>query len=191
MSEKKERKTAGKTTFIVFGIVCIVLTAGLIATITVYSSIIRDKDSSISSLNSQVSSLNSKVTNLQDQVRLLQEQVDGLLNATATSVSVDEISLHPSTWLNRTVAVEGNLTGPYNYAGLLVYAWNYLLSSNGTSVGVFSLDGPSGPVLFQPVKALVLGVVIESRDHTLTVNGDIPVGPVQYIIEAKKVYLLQ
>jgi outer membrane murein-binding lipoprotein Lpp len=190
MSETKKREITGKSVLVALGIVCIVLLAGLIATIAVDSSIIRDKDGSISSLNSEVSSLNSKVTNLQDQVGLLQDQVDGLLNASATSVSVEELSLNPSAWLNKTVAVEGNFTGPYQYAGPLVYAWNYLLSSNGTIVGVFSLDGPSGPPIFQPVKALVLGVVIQSRDHTLTVNGYIPVGPAQYIIEAEKIYLL-
>ena len=188
MSETKEGKIAGKSVLGALGIICIVLTAGLIATIAAYRSIVQERDSTISSLNSQISSLNSQATNLQDQITLLKTQLNGLLNATATSASVDEISLNPSAWLNKTVAVEGNLTGPYDYAGLYVYAWNYKLSSNGITIGVFSLVGPPGPY-YQPVNALVLGAVTGRRGYWVT-NLSVPTGPVQYGIEAERIYLL-
>jgi hypothetical protein len=188
MSETKERKVVRRSVAFALGIASIVLVASLVSTIAVYMASTGNKDNAISSLNSQISSINSQVANLQGQITLLQTQLKGLLNATATSVSVEEISLNLSSWLNRTVVVEGNLTGPYDYTGPYVYAWNYKLSSNGITIGVFSLDGPPG-VLIQPVNALVLGAVTGRRGYWVT-NLSVPTGPVQYGIEAERIYLL-
>jgi hypothetical protein len=71
MSEKKGRKIVGKSVLIALGIICIVLVASLTVSIAVYTSIIHDRDSTISSLNSKVSGL--------------QTQVDELLNQTVQS----------------------------------------------------------------------------------------------------------
>jgi hypothetical protein len=61
MSETKEGKLAGKGVFIALGIICIVLVAGLTVSIVAYTSIIRDRDNTISSLNSKVTSLQTQV----------------------------------------------------------------------------------------------------------------------------------
>jgi hypothetical protein len=93
-----ERKTIRRDAAIAIGMICIVLVAGLIATIAVCTS--------------TISILNSQVMNLQNQLNALQTQVNDLRNVTAF-VTMDEIRLNPSLWVNRTVAVEGKLSGPY------------------------------------------------------------------------------
>jgi uncharacterized coiled-coil protein SlyX len=73
---------------------------------------ISDQNNTISSLNSRISQLDSNITNLQNQVAIQQRILNDLLNVTATVVTVDEITLNASAWLNKTVIVEGKLFGP-------------------------------------------------------------------------------
>lgn len=65
---EKETKIANKGVLITLGVICVVLVAGLITTIAVYTS--------------AVSSLNVQVTNLQNQLAALQKQVNDLQNTT-------------------------------------------------------------------------------------------------------------
>lgn len=67
MSETKEKKISRKGVLIALGIICIVLVAGLTVSIVVYTSIIRDRDNTISSLNSRVSGLQTQVNGLVNQ----------------------------------------------------------------------------------------------------------------------------
>jgi len=112
MSETKETKTSRKGIVIVFGIICIILIAGLGGTLAVY----------ISSLNTEISQLNSNVTNLQKQITSdnttinsltsnvtnLEKQLNSILNG--SSFGWDIIMSDPSAWVNRAVMVEGVFT---------------------------------------------------------------------------------
>jgi len=192
MNETKKRISA-KSVLLVVGIICIVLLAGLISTVIVYSSIIQDKNSSISSLNSRISTLNSSVTNLQDQLDFLQTQLGDLLNATAPSVSLEELSLNPSAWLNRTVVVEGNFTGPWptNTVPGLVIPWLFTLSSDGTTVKVVWngwSDEPYTPY-WDSAKALILGNFTTATEYDVHPDGSVTTLQVSNVIEAEKVYL--
>jgi hypothetical protein len=55
--------------------------------------------------------------------------------AAAQKATVEEIMLAPSAWVNKTVVIEGSLTGPLFFAPEVMPPWNYMLSSNGT-IGV-------------------------------------------------------
>jgi cell division protein FtsL len=79
MSEKQEKKVVGKTVAIALGIICIILTVGLVGTIVKYTSMISDKDSTISSQSSQIFNFSEKVVNL-TQIVELQESKNWLSN---------------------------------------------------------------------------------------------------------------
>jgi uncharacterized coiled-coil protein SlyX len=129
-----EKRVVGRSVTTALGIICIILTSGIVGVIVNYMSVISDKDSAIkskdnqidsldsqisdqnntiSSLNSQISQLVSNITNLQNQVAIQQKILNDLLNVTATVVTVDEITLNASAWLNKTVIVEGQTSRPW------------------------------------------------------------------------------
>jgi cell division protein FtsL len=176
MTETRETKVSRKGVVIALGIICIVLIAGLGGTIAVYTSMINDKNNTISSLDTKISELNSNVTNLQKQITSDNATINSLTsNVTnlqkllnATSVSVGEITANLSAWVDRAVVVEGNIS----YIGLSLLDWNYELSSNGATIGVswqFPLNSPPdslGPVIlanasdsYNGKNVLVLGIV--------------------------------
>jgi len=156
VGEKKERRTLRKSVLVAFGIVCVVLAFGLIGALAHYAPVVNDKDEAISMLDSHVSnspttvaSLPSNVTNSQDQVKLVW---NGSVPEIITTVDL-------SMWLNNTVVVEGNLTGPYDgwipEADIPPYnCWLY--TPNGT-IGVLWNNGPIYPI--DSKKATVYGVV--------------------------------
>jgi hypothetical protein len=104
------------------------------------------------------------------------------------ATSVDEIVSNPSAWLNRTVLVEGNLSGPRllrqsptNHSELLFSPWQYNLSSTSASIGVF---WSTGVALNGSVVVEVYGVV---RKVTVMESIDPPKATIVYYIEAEKV----
>jgi uncharacterized coiled-coil protein SlyX len=87
MSEKQEKKVAGKNVAIALGIICIILAVGLVGAIADYTSIISGKDNTISSLNSQIttknntiSSLNSQIADKDSQIASKDSQISNLQN---------------------------------------------------------------------------------------------------------------
>jgi hypothetical protein len=103
------------------------------------------------------------------------------------TTSLDEIVSNPSAWLNRTVLVEGNLSGsrlvrksPTNDSELLFSPWQYNLSSSSASIGVF---WSTGVALNGSVVVEVYGVV---REVTV-ISIDPPKATIVYYIEAEKV----
>jgi hypothetical protein len=57
------------------------------------------------------------------------------LRANVQLTPVSDILLNPSAWVNRTVVVEGSLTGPFGHVAEDAPPYNYELNSNGT-IGV-------------------------------------------------------
>lgn len=57
------------------------------------------------------------------------------LLSTVELTSVDEIILNPLVWVNKTVVVEGVLSGPFGHVCEDAPPWDYCLGSNGT-IGV-------------------------------------------------------
>jgi len=151
MTETKERKVARKGFIIALGIICVILVACLGGAIAVYIFTINDKNNTISMLKSQISELSSNVSSIMSD---------------------------PSAWVNKTVAVEGNVSPYMNY--LTSFPWNYQLSSNGATIGV-SWQGNND---ITGVNVLVLGVVTEGQ-VTIPINGT----PTQnvYFIEAQRI----
>ena len=151
VTETKERKVARKGFIIALGIICVILVACLGGVIAVYIFTINDKNNTISMLKSQISELSS---------------------------NVNSIMSDPSAWVNKTVAVEGNITPYMSY--LTSFPWNYQLNSNGAIIGV-SWQGNND---ITGVNVLVLGVVTEGQ-VTIPINGT----PTQnvYFIEAQRI----
>ncbi len=78
MTEEKSGTQFSKITIIALGVMCIILTAGLIGAIAIYNPMLSDlqskvgnNESTITGLNSQIASLNSTVSSLNSQVASL------------------------------------------------------------------------------------------------------------------------
>jgi len=164
MAEKtSQKKVVGRTVAIALGMVCIVLVAGLVGAIAVYTPMVNnlksqtaEKDNTISSLNSQISALNSSLNQISSstsskdsQIAALNLQVAGLnsqlssiasilaLNESAFLVSNQEVTQEPNA--STTVYPPDEQT-PLYYAGY-VYV-TVQSSSNTTYVEViYSLYG--------------------------------------------------
>jgi predicted PurR-regulated permease PerM len=117
-----EKKMVRRNVVVALGMVCVVVAAGLVGVFAYY---VNDENNTISSLNSQISRLNSNVTNLQNQVTIQQKALNDLRNVTVATV--DDIALNASAWLNKTVILEGRLSGPIVYAPEMVPPYDYLL----------------------------------------------------------------
>jgi len=129
-AEKTSRKRVlGRTAVIALGLVCIVLVAGLVGAIAVYTprvnnleSQIAEKDNTISSLNSTVSSLNNTISSLNRTNQVLQNTISQL------SLNQSDISA-----LELQIAYLSNIT-QLRVHGLLVYnqAVNQAADANTT-----------------------------------------------------------
>jgi hypothetical protein len=97
-----EKRVPGRRVFIAIEIVCVILLACLVGATSLYQSQINDKDYTL--------------TNLQNQVTIQQKALNDLLNGTTTLVTVDDIALNASAWLNKAVIVGGKLSGPLNFS---------------------------------------------------------------------------
>jgi hypothetical protein len=101
-------------------------------------------------------------------------------------ISLNEITSNPSAWLNRTVVVEGTLSGPMSNISRFS-PWQYNLNSASANIGVsWSKDIE----LNDSVAVKVYGIV-----RKLTVINDIGINQpststIVYYIEAEKVKLL-
>jgi hypothetical protein len=176
VNETKETKIARKGVLIALGIICIILAACLGGVIAAYTLMINDKDNTISLLRSQISQLNSNVTSLRNELN------DLLSVAGATYVDIKEINLNPSAWVNKTVVVEGNLTGPLVFITENAPPWNYELSSNGTRIGVlWNRDD-----VYNSANVRVSGVVRQGR----RAGGLLEPPPICYYIEAERIDML-
>jgi len=125
-SETKETKTARKGVPITAGIICIVLIAGLLTTIAIYTS--------------AISSLNSQVTNLQKQVNDLQNTTDFdryFLEFGNVSLQSPNINFSPPVDMYRalTIALESDDWNASSLSGMRVYAYltHWWSNSSGTS----------------------------------------------------------
>ncbi len=133
-----EKKMVNQKVAVGLGMVCLILTVGLIVAVATYlptgaqidslNTQLSEKNQAISSLNlqvaalqSQISSLNSSTSNvesLQSQISTLEQQIDGLnnllyLNASAYLLNAQEVSLQPYT--NATIWDQPD--APFPYAG--------------------------------------------------------------------------
>jgi uncharacterized coiled-coil protein SlyX len=212
MSEMKPKKMVRRSVAIALGIICIILIAGMVEiwlsylvqdiekdeTINILHIEVFNKDSqisqlnlqmedqnnSISSLSSQISQLNSNVTSLQNQVTIQQEELNDLRNVTV--VSVDDIALNASAWLNKTVIVEGKLSGPFGFLPEDMPPYNYVLFRyNETSEAstVFAGLSWNSSDLYDLANVVVVGVVRFVRGGEFIRSG--------FLIEAESIILLQ
>jgi hypothetical protein len=175
VSGTKETKASRKGIVITFGIVCVILVACIGGLVVEYML-----------LQEQIASSNSTINSLASQITNLQRQVNGLLNGTASFVSVGEIASNLSEWVNRTVVVEGNISHAF-LPPSIEPPWNYELRSNGATVEVLWLGDYN---LIYGKNVTVLGVVVEGRWTTFLNGTAKPTGPVVYFIEAESIELL-
>jgi cell division protein FtsL len=146
--QKPEKKVVGRTVAISLGIMCIVLTVGLVGAIANYTSMINDKNNTISSLNSQISSLGSQISSLNHSIaekdsqisdlngsnNYLQSQINDLYNITNLKNSL--------IWQNATFrSTYASVTGCVLYAGYMI-VWIKMSTSNSTIVtAIWSSSG--------------------------------------------------
>jgi hypothetical protein len=153
------------------------------ATLTNLQKQIHSLQSQIVELQNNVSSDNVTITNLQDQLNLTSQFV----NLTgAVYVTVAELNLDPSSWVNKTVFVEGNLT--YYWFTIEEIAngwiWDYQLSSKGNFWVLWKPDWvprlewkPS----YDGVNAIIIGIV---KQTPIYVSGS---WVTAYYIDAEKI----
>ena len=145
MGEKVERKVVGRSLVIALGTVFIVVLAGVVGAFSYYivaknntiASLDTENsqlDANVTSLQKQVASFNSSINSLTVNITNLQEELNTILN---WSSSIEDMVLSdPSVWVNRTVMVEGNLTGPYAVPAFERIPWWYQISSGNQTIGV-------------------------------------------------------
>ncbi len=193
-NETKPKKMVRRSVAFALGIICIILISGLVGAFAYYhyTPIINDKDNTVSSLNAEISQLNSSLSILQEQVGAdnltinslkanitnLQDQLNGLLNVTV--ITVGTITSNPSTWVDRTVIVEGSL-GMVYFPVLEHAPWSYELSSGGQTIGVSLSANVNQSSLNNPASVRIYGVV---EKGLITTTGDVPPPEVTYYIVA-------
>lgn len=144
-------KLASRNAVIVLGTTCLILGIGLVGVLAYYTPILGNLNSKIDTLESQVFQLNANVTDLQNQVASENSTINSLTsNITSLhnqlswfltpTVSIEYIVSEPTIWVNKTVAVEGKLSGPFLYFTSI--SWYYELSTNGTAMPQTAL-GPN------------------------------------------------
>jgi hypothetical protein len=98
--------------------------------------------------------------------------------------SINEIVSNPSAWVNRTVVVEGNLSGPMFFMASEYSPYEYELGSESAKIGI-SWSGDNWTK--NSVAVTIYGVVREGMDiNSLAVNQT-PITTIVYYIEANKV----
>jgi hypothetical protein len=199
MSEATEMKTSRKGVVVAaLGIICIILVACLGGAIATYTLIINDKNTTISSLKSQISQLNSKTTNLQNQIASdnstiislssnvtnLKEELNSILNG---SSSIGDIIMRdPSAWVNRTVIVEGILSGLLVFPTFEHSPWDYELSSDNLTIGVSLSANVNTSSFWNSSGSVRIYGVVEKGEITFTFGPS----EVTYYIEAEAVEAL-
>jgi len=174
MNETKEKRTFGRDLAVALGIVCIVLIASLSGVIVVYLSVVNDKDNTISSLKTQISQLNSSVTNLQNQL-------NDLLNGPS---SIEEIIMsNPSPWVNKTVTVEGSLSGVLAFPSFESSPWNMELNFGNLTIGVSLANNVDTSLWNQTNQYVRIQGMMKKGEITYT--GNILPPEVTYYIEAE------
>lgn len=159
---KANSRFRARVAAIALGIICIVLAAAVIGTFAYYVPLINDKNNTISSLNNQIASLqnqttsdNASIVNLQNQIDSLQSQIIELENKTSSdnatitnlknelillmnwSSSITNMILSdPSSWVNKTVIVEGDLSGLLAFPPHESSPWGQELINGNQSIGV-------------------------------------------------------
>ena len=109
-----EKKVVGRNVAIILGVVIIILLAGLVGAIANYTTIMREKDNTITTQNSTITSLNSQILTLTSQKNQLQTWLGG--NITSLNSSITSLKSQISS-LNSTIT--SLQTEPYVYSQLL------------------------------------------------------------------------
>ena len=117
-----EKRTVDRIAVVVLGALCIILTVGLIWTTICYTSLINDRNITITSLNSEISGLQDEILDMQDQITDLQNEVTNLHDLCVILFNQMEI-------INHTTNING--------LGTVELSWyNAYFTSNGTKLGV-------------------------------------------------------
>jgi outer membrane murein-binding lipoprotein Lpp len=195
MSETIKIKTSRKDVVTALGLICAILVACLGGAIATYTLIINDKNNTISLLKSQISELNSKVTDLQNQIASnnstinslssnitkLLEELDSILNG---SSSVEYIVMSdPSAWVNRSVMVEGVLSGLIVFPTFEHSPWDHELSSGNQTIGVSLSANVNESTFWNGSEPVRIYGVVEKDEISFTFGPS----EVTYYIEAETV----
>jgi hypothetical protein len=143
------------------------------------------QNATIANLQNQLASDNSTIYSSMSNITTLQNMLSSFSNETAW-VSLDEVWTYPNylKYVNRTIAVEGNLTGPLVYIPENMPPWSYeWVNPDGTLHHDFGVSGIGGTL--NSTHVIVIGVVKEGR----RAGGDIP-PEIVYYIEAERIDIL-
>ena len=143
------------------------------------------QNETIADLQNQLASDNSTIYSLMSNITTLQEMLSNLSNETAW-VSWDELEVelysNNLTYLNRTVAAEGNLTGPLAWIPEGAPPWSYeWVNPDGSLDDGFGVSGTAGD--FDSTHVIVIGVVKEGRRAGLS-------SEIVYYIKAERIEVL-
>ena len=90
MNCMNEKKVVGRNVIVALGTICVILAVGLIGTIMSYTSMISEKDNTITSLISQIQILQDNVTDLQNQMthmQILLKNLNDIINLNETDTA--------------------------------------------------------------------------------------------------------
>jgi len=164
-----EKKVVRRSVAIALGIGCIVLLVGLVGAVLIYTSMINEDNSTISSLNFQITDKDSQISSLNTSKTSLQNQINDLNNITNLEKS--------ETWVNSQTV---SSSGYWSYSTDMVFYAGYVSvwvqtstsstttvraswSSNGINYDNAINVGTSGKAVF-PVLPTTVKIEIENSD---------------------------
>ena len=137
MSEPKmnEKKVVSRSVVIALGIICILLTVGLVLAISAYTSTVHERDDRIGTLNSLLASKDSEISGLNTDKTNLQNQIDnlsGIVHLTKSQI-----------WDNRTIDIPASYhwsfsSGQVSYAGYVAVWVDTSATASAYVRGIYS-----------------------------------------------------
>jgi hypothetical protein len=157
MSVPKPRKMVSRNVAIVLGIICIILVAGLGGVTTFYTSVVRDRDSTIAGKDNQISSLDSQIASLNASLNSQMSEE----NNTISSLNYQISRMNSTLWAfqAQVASLTSNLTNLQKIANLMESSVLFDYGINFTSL---NLNLTAMLLVFFNVVASPMGINLES-----------------------------
>jgi hypothetical protein len=179
-SETKLKKMVRRSVPVTLGIACILLIAGM------GGAIARASVAQGSFYGLQPTMTIEKTTYRLGEPIIIRFTIPLTITTPTGSFVEDMIMSDPSAWVNSTVLVEGIIDPLVMTTGNSVPPWDYALSSNGYTIGVYWQG-----TFYNGEYVTVLGVVTAGHlEEWPWINGTFASGPLVYFIEAESIELL-
>jgi predicted PurR-regulated permease PerM len=132
-SYMSEKKVISRNTVVALGIVCIILTVGLVGAVANYTSIISEKENTIASLNSEITSLQNQINDLNATYIWLKHH-SFTYYTVKNDINISNVGIYKVSELFDEYTINGTITNIGNKPIETVYVYLILRNPDGTSV---------------------------------------------------------